>query len=47
MAALLVNDRASALHRGPAQELQAAAQAARRALENNRPSAREDLLTAA
>jgi hypothetical protein len=47
MAALLVNDRASALHRGPAHELQAAAKAARLALDDGTSSAREDLPTAA
>jgi hypothetical protein len=47
MADLLVSDRSSSLHRGPAQELQAAAEAARLALESPTASAREDLRTAA
>jgi hypothetical protein len=47
MTARLVNDRASALYRGPAHELQAATRAARLALDNTTASAREDLPTAA
>jgi hypothetical protein len=47
MAARLVNDRGSALHRGSAHELQAAAQAAGLALDNTTATAREDLPTAA
>ena len=47
MAARLVNDRASALYRGTAQELQVATQAARVALEGTTASAHEDLAAAA
>jgi hypothetical protein len=47
MAARLVNDRESSLHRGPAHELQAAAQSAQLALDSTTASARDDLPTAA
>jgi hypothetical protein len=47
MAARLVTNRGSSLRRGPANELQAAAQAARVALDGTTASEREDLLTAA
>jgi hypothetical protein len=47
MTARLANDRATALHRGPAHELQAATHAARLALDNTTASAHEDLPAAA
>lgn len=47
MTARLVNDRASALNRGPAHELQAATRAARLALDTTPASAHEELLAAA
>jgi hypothetical protein len=47
MTVRLVNDRASALHRGPAHELQAATRAARLALDTTPASAHEELLAAA
>ena len=47
MAALLVNDRAGSLHRGSAQELQVAAEAARLALDDTTASARGELPVAA
>jgi hypothetical protein len=47
MTARLVSDRASALHRGPAHELQAAARAARVALDSATARAHEELLAAA
>jgi hypothetical protein len=47
MTAQLVNDRASALHRGPAHELQSATQAARLALDSTTASAYEELPAAA
>ena len=47
MTARLVDDRASALYRGPAHELQAATRAARVALDSTTVSAREGLLAAA
>ena len=47
MTARLVNDRASALHRGSADELRAATQAARAALDNTAATARQDMPAAA
>jgi hypothetical protein len=47
MTARLVDDRASALHRGQAHELQAAAHGARLALDSTTASAHEDLPAAA